>query len=77
MSKLALIRSFSCIVTANFPCSSRFNCYQITFHFLTCHYVASQSLNDKTEEMTLGAENFASLAEQLAKKYEKRKWWEF
>lgn len=36
-----------------------------------------QSLNDKTEEMTLGAENFASLAEQLAKKYEKRKWWEF
>jgi len=36
-----------------------------------------QSLNERTEEMQAGAENFASLAEQLAKKYEKRKWWEF
>ncbi|KAG0570226.1 hypothetical protein KC19_6G145700 [Ceratodon purpureus] len=36
-----------------------------------------QSLNDKTEEMQAGAENFASMAEQLAKKYERRKWWEF
>jgi syntaxin-binding protein 5 len=36
-----------------------------------------QSLNDKTEEMAEGAENFASIAEQLARKYERRKWWEF
>ncbi|CAM6044887.1 unnamed protein product [Sphagnum compactum] len=36
-----------------------------------------QSINQRTEEMQAGAEDFASMAEQLAKKMERRKWWEF
>lgn len=50
------------------------SCYSI-LRFL--QFLGTQSLNDKTAEMQDGAENFAAMAEQLAKKYEKRKWWEF
>ncbi|KAJ7232303.1 hypothetical protein O6H91_Y455200 [Diphasiastrum complanatum] len=35
-----------------------------------------QAINKRTEEMQEGAENFASLAEELAKKMQSRKWWE-
>ncbi|WCJ19895.1 transducin family protein / WD-40 repeat family protein [Euphorbia peplus] len=32
-------------------------------------------LNDRTEELQNGAQNFASMASELAKQMEKRKWW--
>ncbi|KAL6531098.1 hypothetical protein OROMI_007151 [Orobanche minor] len=32
-------------------------------------------LSRHTEELESGAENFASLANELAKQMEKRKWW--
>ncbi|XP_024533493.1 uncharacterized protein LOC9636559 isoform X2 [Selaginella moellendorffii] len=35
-----------------------------------------QNINRRTEEMQDSAENFASMAEELAKKMESRKWWE-
>ncbi|KDP44750.1 hypothetical protein JCGZ_01250 [Jatropha curcas] len=34
-----------------------------------------QRLSQRTEELQSGAENFASMAQELAKQMEKRKWW--
>jgi hypothetical protein len=36
-----------------------------------------QAINQQTQEMQVGAENFASIAAELAKKMETRKWYEF
>jgi hypothetical protein len=36
-----------------------------------------QAINQQTQEMQAGAENFASTAAELAKKMETRKWYEF
>lgn len=36
----------------------------------------SQDISDKTAEMEDNAQNFASLAEELAKKMARKKWWE-
>lgn len=35
-----------------------------------------QRINRRTEELQSGAENFASLADELVKAMEKRKWWQ-
>lgn len=35
-----------------------------------------QAVQDKTQELEDGAANFASLAQELAKKMEGKKWWE-
>lgn len=35
-----------------------------------------QMLSDRTEELQHGAEDFASMAKELAKKMENRKWWQ-
>lgn len=40
-----------------------------------CFYVLFQHLSRRTEELQSGAENFASMASELAKAMEKRKWW--
>jgi hypothetical protein len=36
-----------------------------------------EAINQQTQEMQVGAENFASTAAELAKKMETRKWYEF
>jgi syntaxin-binding protein 5 len=36
-----------------------------------------EAINQQTQEMQVGAENFASIATELAKKMETRKWYEF
>jgi syntaxin-binding protein 5 len=36
-----------------------------------------EAINQQTQEMQVGAENFASIAAELAKKMETRKWYEF
>lgn len=36
-----------------------------------------QAINKRAEEMEVGSENFASLAEELAKKMDNKKWYEF
>lgn len=36
-----------------------------------------QAINKQSEELQDGAGNFASLAEELAKKIENKKWYEF
>ena len=35
-----------------------------------------QALDSRTEELQKGAENFASIAEELAKAMEGKKWWQ-
>lgn len=46
-------------------------------HDLRLLVVDVQAINKQSEELQDGAGNFASLAEELAKKIENRKWYEF
>lgn len=36
----------------------------------------NQLLNERTEELQNGAQDFASMATELAKRMENRKWWQ-
>lgn len=40
---------------------------------LVCMY---QKLRENTEELASGAQDFASMAKELAKRMENRKWWQ-
>jgi hypothetical protein len=48
--------------------------FGLTFLFSRLYY-SQQRLSERTAELQSGAENFASMANELAKQMEKRKWW--